>query len=106
MQEEISYPEIVRCTDKALKSLLLAEGVLRVKTQRPVIMCWSCGSRMESADSRSSSLRCSGGCACPTRARLSNVDDAFTPFGPTASGCDKYLAASVRTAWCYGLPSR
>ncbi len=104
LHEELSYPEIVRCSDKALKSLLLAEGVLRTKAQRPVIMCWSCSSRVESADSRSSSLRCSGGRACPTRARLSNVDDAFTPFGPTAaSGCDKDLAAFVRTAWCYGM---
>ncbi|CAE7674500.1 unnamed protein product [Symbiodinium sp. CCMP2592] len=104
LQDEISYPEILRYTDKALRSLLLAEGVLRSKKERPVIMCWSCGSRMEAADSRSTSLRCSEGRACPTRARLSNVDDAFTPFGPTAaSGGDKDFATFVRTAWCYGM---
>ena len=104
LQDEISYLEIVRYTDNALRSMLLAEGVLRSKKERPVIMCWSCGSRMEAADSGSTSLRCSGGRACPTRARLSNVDDAFTPFAPTAaSGCGKDLATFVRTAWCYGM---
>ena len=31
LDSEISYPEIVRFTDKALRSLLLAEGDLRAK---------------------------------------------------------------------------
>ena len=83
LDSEISYPEIVRFTDKALRSLLLAEGVLRAKKERAVIMCWSCGSRMEAANSRSTSLRCSGAClpdACQAEQR-GRCFHAFRPDG-------------------------
>ena len=76
----------------------MAEGVLRAKTQRPVIMCGLAAAAWKPQTAEAAHSRRSGGRACPTHAKLSNVDDAFTHFGPTAaSGCDKDLECPCET---------